>query len=254
MLVKDVKMFTSKRFFSNFLFTLALFKREPMSLPINEESWIDALPEHVKCDIFAAMTTLSLGKGEHAYSQNSESLALYRVKSGQIVIGNVSTNGKEFVAGLIETGSCFGELGLIDGLPRANSAYALGEAQLQVLSKSDFIRLRQLHREIADQLLLFVNHRLRLSYIELESIFLLALPQQLALRLYYLASRYYMKTAEGFEITLKISQESLGKALGVSRQSIHKTIKTLLEDDVVTIKNGHFIVPDLDRLKAYAEQ
>jgi CRP/FNR family transcriptional regulator, cyclic AMP receptor protein len=225
-----------------------------MTFPIEEQSWIDALPEPVKCEVLAAMTPMHLNKGENIYTQGSASLALYRVERGQVAVCNISTHGKEFIVGLIETGSCFGELGIIDGLPRANNAYAQGEVQLQVLSKSAFWRLRQRHPEIADQLLLFINHRLRLSYTELENFSLSTLPQQLARRLCYIANRYSTQTAEGWEFTLRLTQEDLGKTLGVSRQSIYKTVKILLKDNLIRMKNGHFLVPDLDQLKAFADQ
>ncbi len=223
-----------------------------MSFPIDETSWIDALPEAVKTDVFDAMTQTQLSKGQEIYTINSESLALYRVHSGKVIINHYAVNGKELIVGIVETGSCFGEMGLIDGLPRANNAYAQDTVQLQTLSKQEFWRLRKKHPEIADQLLLFVNHRLRLTHLEIVGASLMGLPQQLALRLHHLANRYYQKVPAGFEITLKISQEDLGKSFGVSRQSINKAVKILLESKVVTMKNGHFVVPDMETLKDFS--
>jgi CRP/FNR family transcriptional regulator, cyclic AMP receptor protein len=224
-----------------------------MAFPIEENNWIDRLPEHIRSEVLASMTSRRFGKGESVYSQGDESTALYLVTNGAVTINNLSQSGKEFDVGLINAGQCFGELGLIDGLPRANNAVAGDEAELLILGKDDFWRLRDLHREVADQLLLFVNHRLRLAYMMLQSSSLSGLPQQLAQRLYYLVESHSIERPEGFEITLKLSQEELGRSLGVSRQSINKAIKSLLEEDLVRIGNGKILVPDPDRLRAFAE-
>jgi len=221
-------------------------------IPVQETSWIDALPEPVKDDILEAMTTLSLKQGAYVYAQGSESLALYRVLEGQIIISNISAEGKEYVPYVVDEGNCFGELGLIDGLPRANNACAHGDAVLQVLSKSEFWRLREKHPEIADQLLLFINHRLRLTYAVLENISLSSLAQQLALRLYFAASRYSTQNSGRHEFTFKLPQEELGKGLGVSRQSINKALKELLEHDLISMKDGRIVVHDLQRLKSFS--
>lgn len=221
-------------------------------IPAQETSWIDALPEPVRDDILSAMTTLRLSQGAYVYAQGSESLALYRVTEGQIIISNISAEGKEYVPYVVDEGNCFGELGLIDGLPRANNAYAHGETVLQVLSKSEFWRLRAKHSEIADQLLLFINHRLRLTYTVLENISLSSLTQQLALRLYFAASRYSSNESGRHEFTFKLPQEELGKGLGVSRQSINKAIKELLEAGLISMNDGKIVVHDLQKLKAFS--
>jgi len=223
-------------------------------IPVQETSWIDALPDPVKADILGAMTTLTLHQGAYVYTQGSESLALYRVVQGQIIISNVSSDGKEYVPYMVDEGNCFGELGLIDGLPRANNAYTHGDVVLQVLSKPEFWRLRAKHSEIADQLLLFINHRLRLTYTVLENISLSSLAQQLALRLYFAASRYSVEKDGRYEFTFKLPQEELGKGLGVSRQSINKAIKELLEAELISMKAGKIVVHDLQKLKGFSGQ
>ena len=224
-----------------------------MAFPIEENNWIDQLPEPSRAEVLASMTLRCFGKGEPVYSQGEESRALYLVKSGAIIINNLSLSGKELDVGLIEAGRCFGELGLIDGLPRANNAVANEQTELLILGMDDFWRLRDRHQEIADQLLLFVNHRLRLTYMMLQSSSLSGLPQQLAQRLYYLVKSHSIARPGGFEITLKLSQEELGRSLGVSRQSINKAVKSLMEEDLLNIYNGKILIPDPESLRAFGE-
>jgi CRP-like cAMP-binding protein len=225
-----------------------------MSIPIDENSWIDLLPETVARDVRSAMIHKRYCKGETVYRQGDQSDALYLLQSGEVTIGNLSFSGKEYVVGLIKCGSCFGELGMIDGLPRANNAIASVDSEILALKKEDFWRLRELHREIADQLLLFVNHRLRLSYMTMQSSSLSGLPQQLAFRLHYLVKNHSVERPDGFEITLKLSQEDLGKTLGVSRQSINKAIKVLSDERLLIIKGGRLLVTDPEKLETFAAQ
>ena len=198
-----------------------------MRLPTNIENWIDTLPEAVKCDVFGSMTVQRYGKGETIFAEGDECDALYLVESGQVMLSNLSASGKEYTVGSILPGWEFGEVDLIIDQPRSYNARAATDVELKALGKEEFSRLRDRHREIANQLLLFISNRLRLASAVLASRSLLSLPQQLATHICHHLHRDFTLTPTGHELTLKLPQEELSNSFGVSRQSVNKALKCL---------------------------
>ena len=103
-------------------------------------NWLTELPEEVFAAIDAHCVPLQLRAGENVYRREEASDALFQVVKGRVRIRNYSASGKELLYTYMEPGDCFGELGLIDGESRHHDVDADGEAELAVLSSTDFSR------------------------------------------------------------------------------------------------------------------
>lgn len=133
-----------------------------------------------------------------------------------------SRDGRELLYQYMEPGDCFGELGLIDAEPCHHNADAGPKTRLLKLDRADFIRLRQAHREVNEQLLQLLSKRIRLIYRTFEGALLLDVPRRLARRLLDMSA-----FQEGAETILELSSshEELAKMIGSSRQSVSVIIK-----------------------------
>jgi len=80
--------------------------------------------------------------------------ALYVVKSGTAsVTKSAGSGGMEAVLALLKPGDSFGEVALVDGLPRTADVTAMQPMECYVLSRDDFIAALDEHPEIARDLL-----------------------------------------------------------------------------------------------------
>ena len=77
-----------------------------------------------------------IDKGETVYRQGDDPTELYQVVEGAVKICNFSLEGREVITGQFQPGDCFGEMGLIDGLPRVSHAIASMNTVLRVLPKA----------------------------------------------------------------------------------------------------------------------
>ena len=187
--------------------------------------------------------------GEIIYSQHEDCDVLFQVDRGRVKMSHVSADGKEIVYTIMESTACFGEMGLIDGAPRMTNAVAEGTTRLRTLRKVDFDALRAKHHEITETLLLFVSHRLRLSFSFIQEVTFFSLRQRLARRIHIFADVYGEHTEQGVVFTNTLSQEELGKLLGASRQSINKEMKKLQTAGLILLSGNNVRVPDMDALK-----
>ena len=91
-----------------------------------------------------------------------------------------SAEGKGAVFNLISEGAIFGEIAVLDGLPRTADATALTDCELMVIERRDFITLIRERAEFAVKLIEVLCRRLRHTTGQLEDVMLLDLPGRLA--------------------------------------------------------------------------
>jgi CRP-like cAMP-binding protein len=209
--------------------------------------FISLLPAGVQEEIDRLSKPWKLTKGEPIYRQGDESQEIYRLVSGTVRLCSYSSEGKEYIAGEFRAGDCFGEMGLIDGMPRVSHAVAVQDSFLRVLSKADFDALYQRYPEIGRQCLIMLCRRVRHLYGLNAEASGLTLRQRLALTIARLAHSQGLRDSSG-EQFIGISQEELGKMLGVSRQSISKEIKRLQKEEVIDLRYGKIYICSLSLL------
>ena len=143
-------------------------------------SWIGLLVDPIRDVVLARMRPRRFADQAPIWMVGDPSIELYLISKGRVRIGTESFAGTELMVAIFRTGDCFGEVGLIDGLPRFNSTYAMGDTELLVLKKADFSELYTSHAEIARALNLNLCYRLRVAYGLSQDASMLTLRQRLA--------------------------------------------------------------------------
>lgn len=75
--------------------------------------------------------------GEFIFREGDESRDAYWVLTGQVEISIETPQGRKVLT-ILEEGEIFGEMGMIDDLPRAASARAISETEVDVVNERDF--------------------------------------------------------------------------------------------------------------------
>ena len=89
--------------------------------------------------IAALATQRNFGAGEIVCSQGDPGDALYAVVTGRIRISSGAADGREIFLNIMEPGDTFGEIAVMDGLPRTANAIALDTSTLIVIQRTDFL-------------------------------------------------------------------------------------------------------------------
>jgi CRP-like cAMP-binding protein len=104
--------------------------------------------------------------------------AFYMVLDGKVRISkHVAGAGEEALA-ILEQGSYFGEMALIDEFPRSASAIAQTDCRVLLMDKADFVQLLSCHKDLAYKLLWVfcktLSQRLRETNEKITSLFAVA--------------------------------------------------------------------------------
>ena len=84
------------------------------------------------------MDTITFKKGEDIIEEGTLGDCAYIVEQGSVEVSKVTPHGEKQVLGVLEKSEIFGEMGLIDGLPRCVTVTALENCVMSVCSRETF--------------------------------------------------------------------------------------------------------------------
>ncbi|PZX33976.1 putative transcription regulator, Crp family [Cupriavidus phytorum] len=226
---------------------------QPQQQILLSNPWFAALPAPVRRDLAARARPREVAAGAMVYRRGDGGDGLYGVLEGAVRLSGTSMAGKEATVGLMEPGSWFGELSMIDGLPRAHDACAHGATRLLQVAPADFHALLDAHPALARHLLQLQSARVRALLAGVEAFLMQPGEQRFALRLLELARQYGSETAQGMEIDLALSQELLSQLVGVTRQRVSQILRAWEKDGVIAHHYGRVTVRDASRLARLAQ-
>ncbi len=191
-----------------------------------------------------------LAVGETLFWEDEPADSLYGVAKGLIRIWVHGPDGRELTLNLMESGDFFGEIALLDGLPRTASASALADTEMLSVPRAAFLELMQAEPKLALHIIELLCERLRHNTDRIRDAAFLDLGTRLAKTLEALAMGHGAESDEGTVITAKLNQSELAQLLGVTREAVNKQLKQFAEAGLIATKGSRIVVRDSARLSA----
>ena len=107
--------------------------------------------------------------GEAIYSEGDLGSEMFVIQSGEVRLFRIRDGMKQEVA-ILEKGDFFGELSVLEGLPRTTAAEALNEVDLIEINSTTFDRMIRANIEIAVRMMRKLSNRLQEANRKLESV------------------------------------------------------------------------------------
>ncbi len=109
------------------------------------------------------------GAGERIFSEGDLGTTMYIVQSGKVRLFRI-TDGVKRIHGVMEKGDFFGEMSILEGLPRTVSAEAVEDLELIEINSMAFDKMIKGNIEIAIRMLRKLSIRLRDAERKLETL------------------------------------------------------------------------------------
>lgn len=181
---------------------------------------------------------------ERIFAKGDPGDSLYVILRGRVAVQTESDEAKVMLLNILDTGSLFGEIAMLDGGERTATVVAQEATELLRIDRRDFMPFLLQRPDLCVRLMTVLCERVRWTSAIIEDTVFLNVPRRLAKRILMLSQAYGRTTDDGTRITTFVSQEDLANMLGVSRESVNKTLKQFQTAGAISYRNGYIIVHD----------
>lgn len=187
----------------------------------------------------------SVKRGALIFARGDAGSSLFAIRSGTVKISTPSADGKGAVFNLVSDGAIFGEVAVLDGLPRSADATALTDCEFMVIERRDFTALIRERAEFAIKLIEVLCRRLRHTTQQVEDIMFLDLPSRLAKAL--------LQEAEATgDKRIMLTQRNLSEMIGMSRESTNKQLRAWEKQKLIALQRGGIVILSPSALETIA--
>ncbi|MCX5840539.1 MAG: Crp/Fnr family transcriptional regulator [Deltaproteobacteria bacterium] len=191
----------------------------------------------------------NLKKGDVLFRKGDEGTALYIIIKGRMKITVPSKLGDEITLAILSQGDFFGEMALLDSLPRSADATAVEETLLYVLNRSDFLSFLINNENAVRSILYALSSRLRKTDDFLTEVCFLNISARLARRLLEMSESLIRENNPGASVELKLTLKDLASLLGTTRETINRELKILRDRGIVSTSRNLITIHNLELLK-----
>ena len=206
------------------------------------------LDAHDINELHRITTSLICPPGRILYRPGETSSVLFFVKTGNIQLYHLSTDGRKLITATLEEGACFGEQLLCGQHTYTSFAEAVTSSFLYQINKIDIDDLLTRHPAIACAFLQMIGQRLIQMETRLVSTTFKNVTARLAGLLLQLAQAQIEQKSQ--EIVVNgFSHEELADHLGVYRETVSTALRELREINAIKLGRKHITIhhPELLR-------
>ena len=206
-------------------------------------------PAHLR-EVYRLAKEIELKAGQPVFTKREDADAMFIVLSGRIKIFTDSAGKKRKTYAYLKEGEFFGEMALVEDLPRTASAQAVEPSRLLLIRKSDFQRLLTRDPRLALYLLKTVCARLRRANEDLEGMLFRNILGRVAKVMLDQAKRSG-EPWKGAGIVLKerFTQQELADLVGTTREPLTRALSSLRRAGLVGVTgDGRYAVPEPRKL------
>lgn len=180
---------------------------------------------------------------------NDPGNSLFILKSGMVKVTIEDHNGREIILSMLYTTDCFGEMALLDGMPRSATVTTQEPTDALVIYRDHFLNLIEKYPRILLNIAATLSRRLRRVNELIRSLAFYDVYGKVARVLLNLATERGRPTQEGTVIDLRLTQQELAELAGMSRETMTRTLRDFQQAGVVRIESGIITILELDMLR-----
>lgn len=178
--------------------------------------------------------------------------AVFLLTSGAVRISVQGQGGREIILGVLYPDDSFGEMSLLDGLPRSATVTAVEESEVLVISRKDFLQCIEKAPQVAVKIIVTLSLRLRRMNQKVWDLASLRAPQRVARILVELAQAHDQGIQGGISMELPFTHRELAALAGVSRETFTRLLIRFQQRGLLTIERRKLFIPDLAKLEELA--
>jgi CRP-like cAMP-binding protein len=225
----------------------------PLRSFLKDNTLLGGLPDATLDGLIRKGHRRRFAKGEIIYRRGEPGDSLMVILSGRVKIANVSADMREVVLSFLGAGEVVGEMAVLESKRRTADTVALEDTEAFVIPGRDLLAALRPNPQTMIELSQMLCERLRAASAIIEDS-ILAMRGRAAKGLLRLADQHGRRMRDGsIRIDLTLTQDDLGKYLGLSRANVSRQLRHLKDANVIKIEDAHVVITNERGLAELAE-
>jgi CRP/FNR family cyclic AMP-dependent transcriptional regulator len=193
---------------------------------------------------------------EHHYKKNvtifhfdDPGNAMFILKSGLVKVTIEDQDGREIIIRMLYPTDFFGEMSLIDNMPRSATVTTQEPSEALIIYREQFLELIEKSPKLLLNMTAVLSRRLRRVNELIRSLAFFDVYGKVARVLLTLATEKGRATERGTVIDLRLTQQELAELAGMSRETMTRTLRDFQQAGVVRIESGIITILAFDMLE-----
>jgi CRP/FNR family cyclic AMP-dependent transcriptional regulator len=166
---------------------------------------------------------------------------MYMILSGKLKVVQTTSDGKEIILAIHQSGQTFGEISLIDGKTSPATVMAAEDSLIVLVPKKDFHEILTNHNKVLYNLLNILCTRLRDSWDKLR-ILTYKVPDERIRSLFLMLSlQSGEKTSDGTLLNITLTHQDIADMTGLTRETVTRILNKWQNIGKITIMKNKFI-------------
>jgi CRP/FNR family transcriptional regulator, cyclic AMP receptor protein len=206
------------------------------SVNLSERNPAAALFECMEEQFGPTCAQLKVKRNSVLFNQDTKLSCLYLIKSGEILLTRISSDGRETLISILGPGEFFGEGALLSGTAVTFSAHATKQAVLMQLPERKFKLLLE-DPTVCRKLLEAIARRCDDAWTQMEVLGCTHVKDKVRSGLLWLSDRFGVETCEGVRIDL--NQTQLARMVGCARETLSREVSVLRKLRAVDVRQNN---------------
>lgn len=189
--------------------------------------------------------TMLLQKKQQLFLEGSYPKSLFFLNKGKIKTYKTNSEGREFITNLFKEGDFIGYLDLLEENPYRESAMALEDSEVYVISRDDFFSLLHHNRDVANKFIKILSDNLAEREERLLKLAYNSVRKRVSEAL-LLIQKQYKKEEEKFQ--LSFSRDDLASIVGASKETVIRTLADFKDEKLIEIQGSKITILDAEKL------
>ena len=192
--------------------------------------------------IASLLSPRDVPKDAHVVTQDEPGDALFIIAKGRMKVVLYGDNGREVILTLLKTGDFFGEMALLDDLPRSANVIALADSRVLVLKRDGFAEHIRKSPTTALNVMAELSRRLRRADEIIGNLATLDVYGRVAHIMIDLAKKDGEEVEGGILIRERPTQQDIASMIGTSRETVSRVLSEFQRRGFVEMRGREILL------------
>jgi len=180
--------------------------------------------------------------------------AMFIILKGSVKVSLFSENGREVVLDVIEEGGFFGEMSIIDKMPRSANVITVDKVETIMIKRNDFMNLLIQYPNISINILRELVGRIRKADDIINSLSIHDVLGRISRFITKIFISNEVPLVDGAVVDFAYTHKDIAARVGTTRESVTRALNKILEKHILNIDDKKLTIYNTNKLMEYFQK